>query len=97
LILPNNANGNYQPASGIFYPYLPDLPIARMMFLAGITVAALGLLGLPARAGGAWPRRATAAVTLAGVVAAGTAAGLGPDRSANAPWHGHPRAARRGQ
>ena len=51
LILPTNSNGNYQPASGIFYPYLPDLPIARMMFLAGIAVVALGLLGLPAGAG----------------------------------------------
>jgi len=76
LILPTNANGNYQPVSGIFYPYLPDLPIARMMFLAGIAVAALGLLGLPARAGGAWLRRAAAVVTLAGVAAAGTASGL---------------------
>jgi hypothetical protein len=76
LILPNNANGNYQPISGIFYPYLPDLPIARMMFLAGIAVAALGVLGLPARAGGAGLRRAAAVVTLAGVAAAGTASGL---------------------
>jgi hypothetical protein len=76
LILPNNANGNYQPVSGIFYPYLPDLPIARMMFLAGIAVAALGLLGLPARAGGAWLRRAAVVVTLAGVAAALTASGL---------------------
>jgi hypothetical protein len=76
LILPNNANGNYQPVSGIFYPYLPDLPIARMMFLAGIAVAALGLLGLPARAGGARLRWAAVVVTLAGVAAAGTASGL---------------------
>jgi hypothetical protein len=76
LILPNNANGNYQPVSGIFYPYLPDLPIARMMFLAGIAVAVLGVLGLPARAGGPWLRRAAVVVTLAGVAAAGTASGL---------------------
>jgi hypothetical protein len=76
LILPTNANGNYQPLSGIFYPYLPDLPIARMMFLAGIAVAALGLLGLPARAGGPWLRWVAVVVTLAGVAAAGTASGL---------------------
>jgi hypothetical protein len=76
LILPTNSNGNYQPASGIFYPYLPDLPIARVMFLAGIAAAALGLAGLPARAGGPWLRRAAAAVTLAGVASAGTAIGL---------------------
>ncbi len=76
LILPTNSNGNYQPMSGIFYPYLPDLPIARVMFLAGIATAALGLLGLPAQAGGPSLRRAAAVVTLAGVAAAGTAAGL---------------------
>src|SRR5215472_2895826 len=76
LILPTNSNGNYQPVSGIFYPYLPDLPIARMMFLAGIAVAVLGLLGLPAGAGGPRLRRAAAMVTLAGVAAAGTAIGL---------------------
>jgi hypothetical protein len=76
LILPGNANGNYQPVSGVFYPYLPDLPIARLMFLAGIAVAALGVLGLPARAGGAWLRRAAAVVTLAGVAATGIAVGL---------------------
>ncbi len=76
LILPTNSNGNYQPASGIFYPYLPDLPIARIMFLAGIAVAALGLTGLPARAGGPWLRRAAVLLTVAGVAAAGTAAGL---------------------
>ena len=76
LILPTNSNGNYQPVSGIFYPYLPDLPIARVMFLAGIAVAALGLLGLPAGAGSPWLRRTAAVVTLAGVAAAGTAVGL---------------------
>ena len=76
LILPTNSNGNYQPVSGIFYPYLPDLPIARVMFLTGIAVAALGLLGLPGRAGGPWLRWAAAVVTLAGVAAAGTAVGL---------------------
>jgi hypothetical protein len=76
LILPNNASGNYQPVSGIFYPYLPDLPIARMMFLAGIAAVALGVLGLPARAGGAGLRRAAVVVTLAGVAAAGTASVL---------------------
>jgi hypothetical protein len=76
LLLPTNASGNYQPISGIFYPYLPDLPIARMMFLAAIAVAALGLLGLPARAGSAWLRAAAAIVTIAALAAAGTAIGL---------------------
>jgi hypothetical protein len=76
LILPNNAAGNYQPVSGIFYPYLPDLPIARMMFLGGLAVVAIGVLGLPARAGSRRLRAAAAVVTLAGVAAAGTASGL---------------------
>jgi hypothetical protein len=80
LILPTNSNGtfdgNAQADSGIFYPWLPDLPIARIMFLAGIAVAALGLTGLPARAGGLWLRRAATVVTLAGVALAGTAVGL---------------------
>jgi hypothetical protein len=80
LILPTNTNGTFdgsaQTDSGIFYPWLPDLPIARIMFLAGIAIAALGLTGLPARAGSRWLRRAAAVVTLAGVAAAGTAVGL---------------------
>jgi hypothetical protein len=76
LILPTNSNGNFQPDSGIFYRYLPDLPIARLMFLAGIAVAALGLLGLPAWAGGPRLRWAAAVVTVAGVAATGTAVGL---------------------
>jgi hypothetical protein len=76
LILPSNSNGNYQPASGIFYPYLPDLPIARVMFLAGIAAAIVGMLGLPVSAGGPRLRRAAAIVTASGVIATGTAVGL---------------------
>jgi hypothetical protein len=83
LILPTNSNGNYEAVSGVFYRYLPDLPIARVMFLAGITVAVLGLLGLPSGAGGPGLRRAAAVVTLAGVAAAGTAIGL-----ASTAWRG---------
>ncbi len=75
-ILPTNSNGNYQPVSGIFYPYLPDLPIARVIFLAGITVVALSLLGLPAGAGGPLLRRVAAAVGLAGLAVTWTAVGL---------------------
>jgi hypothetical protein len=76
LILPTNSNGNFQPDSGMLYPWLPDLPIARIMLLAGLTVAVLGLLGLPAGAGGPLLRRIAAVVTLAGLAAAGTAVGL---------------------
>ena len=36
-----------------FYPFLPDLSIAQVMFLAGLAVALLGALALPwARAAG---------------------------------------------
>ena len=60
-----------------FYPYVPDLAMAQLMFLTGITVAVLGLLAVAAGSGG-WRRlaRPATAVTVAGLVAAGTAAGL---------------------
>jgi hypothetical protein len=80
LILPTNSGGNFDSSSvtdsGIFYPWLPDLPIARIMFLAGIAVVALGLTGLPARAGGLRRRCAAAVLTLAGVASAWIAVGL---------------------
>jgi hypothetical protein len=76
LILPTNSNGNLQPDSGMLYPYLPDLPIARIMLLAGLAITFLGLTGLPAAAGGPRLRQVAAAVTVAGLAAAGTAIGL---------------------
>ena len=76
-ILPTNSNGNFDLRdSGVFFPWLPDVPIARILFLAGIAVAALGLTGLRRRAGGPWLRCAAAVITLAGVASAGTGAGL---------------------
>jgi hypothetical protein len=75
-ILPTNSNGNFEAVSGVFYRWLPDLQIARVMFLTGLAVVALGLLGLPAGAGGPGLRRAAAVITLAGLVASGTAVGL---------------------
>ncbi|HLI40398.1 MAG TPA: hypothetical protein VKV35_01975 [Streptosporangiaceae bacterium] len=76
LILPTDSNGNFQPDSGLLYPWLPDLPIARIMLLAGITMAALGLTGVRVRGDGPRMRLLAAAVTAAGVAAAGTAVGL---------------------
>jgi hypothetical protein len=76
LVLPTNSNGNFQLDSGIFYPYLPDLPIARIVFLAGLAIAALGLAGLPAAAGERRIRIVAAIVAAAGVGVAGTGAGL---------------------
>jgi hypothetical protein len=76
-IWPLNVQGALPPDSyGIFYPYLPDLAIAQLMFLAGLAVAALGALGLSAGAGGRWLRGAAAALAAAGLAAAGTAVGL---------------------
>ena len=59
-----------------FYPYVPDLAIAQLMFLAGVTVARAGGPGPAAGPGGRRLRAAAAALAAAGLAAAGTAAGL---------------------
>jgi hypothetical protein len=69
LILPTMSTGNFGQDAGIFYQFLPDLPMARVMFAAGVAVAAVGLLGLPVGAGGPRLRRCAAAVTVTGVTA----------------------------
>jgi hypothetical protein len=40
-----------QAGLATFYPFVPDLSIAQVMFLAGFTVALLGTLALPAASG----------------------------------------------
>jgi hypothetical protein len=75
-ILPTNSNGNFQQDSGIFYPYLPDLPIARIMFLAGIAIFFLGILGMAGRDAGRWARVTGAVIAACGVAAASTAVSL---------------------
>ena len=64
------------PGVGTFYAYLPDLPIAQVMFLLGLTAAVLGALALPTGSGLRSLRRSAAAVTTAGLLAAGTAVAL---------------------
>jgi hypothetical protein len=66
------------PDAGVatFYRYLPDLPIAQVMFLAGFTITLLGALALPAGSGGRSLRAAAAGLTAAGLLAAGTAVEL---------------------
>jgi len=64
------------PNVAIFYHYLPDLPIAQVMFLAGLTMVLLGAIGLPATSGGWRLRTGAAALAAAGLAAAGTAVGL---------------------
>ena len=64
------------PGMGTFYAYLPDLPIAQVMFLTGLTAAVLGALALPTGSGARSLRRSAVAVTTAGLLAAGTAVAL---------------------
>ncbi|HEX8006275.1 MAG TPA: hypothetical protein VF482_07590, partial [Trebonia sp.] len=65
--------------TGVFYPAAPDLAIVQVMFMAGIAIAALGVLALSARGGMTPGRRArtvTIAVVAAAIALAGTAIGL---------------------
>lgn len=66
------------PDAGVatFYPYAPDLAIAQVMFLIGLTMAVLAALALPRGSGGRWPRRLAAVAATAGVLAAGTGVAL---------------------
>jgi len=63
-------------AGSTFYPYLPDLAIAQVMFLAGLTAAILGALLLRKDSGGRALRAAAGGVTAAGLLLAGVATGL---------------------
>jgi hypothetical protein len=63
--------------TGLFHHYLPDVSIAQLMFLIGLTLVALVALGLPwAADAGPRLRRAAAVIAVAGLAAAGTAIGL---------------------
>jgi hypothetical protein len=69
---------DFGPGAGVatFYPYLPDLAIAHVMFLTALTMAVLGGLVLLSGSGGRWPRWPAAVVTTAGLIVAGTAVAL---------------------
>jgi hypothetical protein len=69
LIVPTMSNGNFGQDAGIFYQWLPDLPIARVIFFTGIAAAAVGLLGLSPAAGGPRLRRSAAVITATGAAA----------------------------
>jgi hypothetical protein len=66
-------NWNVGPNGGVatFYPYLPDLSITQVMFLAGVAVSLLGALALVG--GSRTVRAAAGGVTAAGLAAAATA------------------------
>ena len=76
LILPTMSTGNFGQDAGIFYQWLPDLPIARVIFAAGVAAVAVGLLGLPVSAGGPRLRRTAAVVAVTGAAAAVAAIAL---------------------
>lgn len=75
-VLPASGQGGLGFDSGVFYPYLPDLSIARLMALAGLSAAALGVLGLRVRPGTLRRARPAIALTVAGALVAGTGIGL---------------------
>ncbi|MFE9426150.1 hypothetical protein ACFYNO_24680 [Kitasatospora sp. NPDC006697] len=71
LLSPTNILGAPGPEAGVFYPYPGDLSIVQMLFMLGLTVAALGVLGVRAMGAGSVARTAAVVVTAAGLVAAG--------------------------
>jgi hypothetical protein len=64
------------PGAGTFYPDVPDLSIAQVMFLTGLAVAALGAMALLSGPGRRRLGRPAAVIATAGLLAAGTAAAL---------------------
>jgi hypothetical protein len=65
------------PGVATFYHYVPDLHIAQVIFLLGVTVAVLGALALPGDEGRKWRvRPAAAGIATAGLLVAGTAVAL---------------------
>jgi hypothetical protein len=75
-VLPVNGQGLIKYDTGVFYPFQPDVSIDRLIFCGGLILATLGVLGLPPNSAGRRLRQAAAAVTVAGLAAAGTAVGL---------------------
>ena len=75
LVIPTS----HQPLpfdAGVFFRFPPGLEILQAIVLAGLAITALGALGLPATAGGAWSRRAAVLLTLVGLVGVSTGVGL---------------------
>ncbi len=74
--LAGSANIGADSAVGTFYPYLPDLSIAQVIFLTGVALMGIGALGLPAQAGGRWLRRSAAGIAAVGLAASIAAVAL---------------------
>lgn len=62
--------------AGVFYPYLPDLSLTQLLFFGGLTVAALGVLGVQTVCGGPGARRLAAAVVAVGLASSATGTAL---------------------
>jgi hypothetical protein len=84
LLSPAIGEGSIDPGGVVFYPGSPDIPIAQVMFMGGMTVAMLGILVL-APVLRAWPGEGRACVARTGrwlcaaaavITAAGLAASL---------------------
>jgi hypothetical protein len=69
---------NLGPQVGVvdFYPFAPDLSIAQLIFLVGVTVALLGVLALPRGAASRAVRGAAAGLIGVAALAAGSAVAL---------------------
>ena len=65
-----------KPDAGVFFPYLPDLSYVHLLFLGGLAVTALGVLGVQAVCGRAGLRRLAAGVAAAGLASCGFAVAL---------------------
>ncbi|WP_377267700.1 hypothetical protein [Peterkaempfera sp. SMS 1(5)a] len=62
--------------AGVFYPYLPDLSLTQLVFLSGLAVAAVGVLGVQAVCGRPGLRSLAAGVVAMGLASCGTAVAL---------------------
>ena len=75
-IIPGAVDVGPDPGVATFYPFLPDVAIAQVIFAAGLAAAVLGALGMPGASGGRRVRTVSAATAAAGLIAATTAVGL---------------------
>ena len=85
LISPNNSVPELD--WGVFHPVPPDLAIVQTVFLAGLVVVLLGVLGVLGSARGAQLRRTASAVTVVGLAAC--VAGLGVAATATLGGYGY--------
>ena len=70
------ARDSLSAGASVFFGVDPGLAILQIIFLCGVTAAAVGAIAPRARAAGPWARGAAAALTAAGIVAMGTGVAL---------------------